>query len=107
MSEESKIQEGEPFADEAKFFTESRLLQRDVEIVLESVTNQNFLGSVLHPVCEFVYTGKFRIFEEKVDFFSQKGNIAEFLLSEGFAKCIDWSIAVVTGGPEKLRAAEK
>lgn len=37
----------------------------------------------------------------------QKGNIAEALLREGFARCVDWSIATVTGGPEKLRAAEK
>ena len=40
-------------------------------------------------------------------FFLQKGNIAESLLKEGFAKCVDWTIATVTGGPEKLRAAER
>jgi len=42
----------EPFAAEAKFFVESRLLQRDVEIVLEGVSNNNLLGTVLHPVSE-------------------------------------------------------
>lgn len=40
----------EPFAAEAKFFTESRLLQRDVQIILESCHNQNILGTILHPV---------------------------------------------------------
>ena len=40
----------EPLAEEAKFFTETRLLQRDVQIVLESVNNNNFVGSVIHPV---------------------------------------------------------
>lgn len=40
---------GDPYADEAKFFVESRLLHRDVEIVLESVNNNNFIGSILHP----------------------------------------------------------
>uniref|UniRef100_A0A8R1HJY3 Staphylococcal nuclease domain-containing protein 1 n=1 Tax=Caenorhabditis japonica TaxID=281687 RepID=A0A8R1HJY3_CAEJA len=75
----------EPFSEEAKFFTESRLLQRDVQIVLESTSNQNFVGSVLHP----------------------KGNIAESLLREGYAKCVDWSIGLCTGGAEKLRAAER
>ena len=40
----------EQFADEAKFFTESRLLQRDVHIILEGVSNANFLGTVQHPV---------------------------------------------------------
>ena len=37
----------------------------------------------------------------------QNGNIAELLLAEGFARCVDWSIALVTGGSEKLRAAER
>jgi len=28
-------------------------------------------------------------------------------LAEGFARCVDWSLATVTGGAEKLRAAER
>lgn len=40
---------GDPYADEARYFVESRLLQRDVEIILESVNNNNFVGSVIHP----------------------------------------------------------
>ncbi|VDK66149.1 unnamed protein product [Onchocerca ochengi] len=75
----------EDYAEEARYFVECRLLQRDVEIILESTSNQNFVGSVIHP----------------------KGNIAELLLKEGFAKCVDWSIALATSGPEVLRAAEK
>lgn len=74
----------DPFAQQAHYFTESRLLQRDVEIILESVNNKNYVGSVLHP----------------------NGNIAEALLKEGFAKCVDWSMSCVTGGPEKYRAAQ-
>lgn len=46
----------EQFADEAKYFTESRLLQRDVKIILEGVSNTNFLGTIQHPVSEAVYT---------------------------------------------------
>lgn len=81
----------EPFAVEAHFFSESRLLQRDVEVILESHSynalnkNTTLVGSVLHPA----------------------GNIAEALLKEGMAKCVDWSIAKVTGGPQKYRDAEK
>lgn len=75
----------EPFAAEAKFFTESRLLQRDVQIILESCQNQNILGTILHP----------------------NGNITELLLKEGFAHCVDWSMAVYTQGSEKLRAGER
>lgn len=35
------------------------------------------------------------------------GNIAEILLSEGFAKCQDWSISNSRSGAEKLYLAEK
>lgn len=65
-----------PYAEEARFFVESRLLQRDVEIVLESNNNLNFVGTILYP----------------------KGNIAEALLREGFAKCVDWSMAFMKSG---------
>ncbi|CAI5440772.1 unnamed protein product [Caenorhabditis angaria] len=75
----------EAFSEEAKFFAESRVLQRDIQIILESVSNQNFVGSVLHP----------------------KGNIAESLVREGYAKCVDWSIGLCSGGSEPLRAAER
>ena len=34
------------------------------------------------------------------------GNIAERLLREGFARCVDWSMAMVSKEKEKLRAAE-
>ncbi|XP_031619564.1 staphylococcal nuclease domain-containing protein 1 [Contarinia nasturtii] len=73
------------YAEEARYFVESRLLQREVQIVLESVNNTNFVGSILFP----------------------KGNIAEALLREGFAKCVDWSMAFMRSGADKLRAAER
>ncbi|KRY53537.1 Nuclease domain-containing protein [Trichinella britovi] len=85
LGEGGMIQDPEPFAEEAKFFTECRLLQNDVEVILEGASNQNFLGTVLH----------------------KHGNIAEALLKEGFAKCVDWSMPLVTSGPEKLREAER
>lgn len=65
-----------PYAEEARYFVEVRLLQREVEIILESVNNNNFVGTILHP----------------------KGNIAEALLREGFARCVDWSIAFMKSG---------
>lgn len=72
-------------AKQAHFYTESRLLQRDVEVTLESISNNQFVGSVIHP----------------------KGNIAEKLLSEGFAKCVDWSMRNIKSDSQKLYAAEK
>ncbi len=50
MGERGTITSKEDFAEEAKYFTESRLLHREVEIILESQSNNNFIGSVLHPV---------------------------------------------------------
>jgi staphylococcal nuclease domain-containing protein 1 len=35
------------------------------------------------------------------------GNIAELLLKEGFAWCVDWSMAMLTNDKDKLRSAEK
>merc|ERR1712223_1129495 len=74
----------EPYGLEAHFFTESRLLQREVKIILESENNNNFVGTILHP----------------------NGNIAEALLREGLAKTVEWSLACVTGGPEAYRKAQ-
>lgn len=50
LGEGGQVAEAEAYAEEARFFTEVRLLQRDVEVILEGVSNQNFVGSVLHPV---------------------------------------------------------
>nr|XP_002128402.1 staphylococcal nuclease domain-containing protein 1 [Ciona intestinalis] len=84
--DDPKKEIADPYAAEAKFFVESRLLQRDVKIILEGVSNQNILlATVLHP----------------------NGNITEILLREGFARCVDWSIASYSQGAEKLRAMEK
>ena len=80
-------QSAEPYAEEARYFVESRLLQREVQVKLETSSNQNVVGSILHP----------------------NGNIAELLLREGYAHCVDWSMGGVSGlgGSQALRAAEK
>ncbi|CAF1488719.1 unnamed protein product [Rotaria sp. Silwood1] len=76
----------EPFSEEAKQFVETRLLQRQVKIILDGVNNQNLLGTLLHP----------------------NGNIALYLLKEGLAKCVDWSLTLLQQGwREKYRTAEK
>lgn len=75
----------EPHAAEAKYFTESRLLNRDVKIILEGTSGNNFLGTVIHPA----------------------GNISQILLASGYAKIVDWSFGVVTQSREEMRAAEK
>ncbi|KAF8622718.1 hypothetical protein AX15_006809 [Amanita polypyramis BW_CC] len=94
----------EPLGEEAKFFTESRLLQRSVRVQILSLpiatatpfqsssgttplTASIFIGTVLHPV----------------------GNIAEFLVAAGLARVVDWHAGMLasSGAMERLRAAEK
>jgi len=76
----------EPFSEEAKYFVETRILQNDVKVVIESfLSNGNFIGSILHP----------------------RGNIAEALLLEGLARVNDQTLMSVTGcSILKLREAE-
>lgn len=69
-------------AVQAKYFAETRLLQREVKIIIQGVNNNSFLGTILHP----------------------NGNISEFLLREGYAKIVDWSLGLVTEGKDKFVA---
>jgi staphylococcal nuclease domain-containing protein 1 len=87
FKQENDEQVAEEFAEEARFYAESRILQRQVNILLESVSGQSLVGSLLHP----------------------RGNIAHLLLQEGLARCVDWSMAVVSavGGAEAMRQAER
>ncbi|KAG9014511.1 hypothetical protein FRB93_013636 [Tulasnella sp. JGI-2019a] len=95
----------EPFGEEAKFFVETRLLQRHVSVTLLSLpapaatpfsslasngpaaASTFFIGTVMHPV----------------------GNIAEHLVAAGLARVVDWHAGMLAqhGGMEKLRAAER
>ncbi|PCH43541.1 hypothetical protein WOLCODRAFT_164527 [Wolfiporia cocos MD-104 SS10] len=95
----------EPWGEEAKFFTETRLLQRMVRVQLLSMPAPSatpfqvganatapasatiFIGNVLHPA----------------------GNIAEFLVSAGLATVVGWHQGMLagTGIFERLRTAEK
>ncbi|KAI0311712.1 hypothetical protein OF83DRAFT_1149705 [Amylostereum chailletii] len=105
-SARASSKQGEPseqWGEEAKFFSESRLLQRAVKVQLLSLPTASaspfqanasgpapasiFIGNVLHPA----------------------GNIAEFLVAGGLARVVDWHAGMLAnfGGMERLRAAEK
>jgi staphylococcal nuclease domain-containing protein 1 len=95
----------EPWGEEAKFFTESRLLQRPVRVQILSLPTSTatpfqtsatgsapppasiFIGTVLHPA----------------------GNVAEHLVAAGLARVVDWHAGMLAsgGGMERLRAAVK
>ncbi|KAJ2928320.1 hypothetical protein H1R20_g8782, partial [Candolleomyces eurysporus] len=94
----------EAWSEEARFFTESRLLQRPVKVQILSLPNAAptpfqstanaapasasiFIGTVLHPA----------------------GNVAEHLVANGLARVVDWHAGMLSasGGMERLRSAEK
>ncbi|KNC55364.1 uncharacterized protein AMSG_11020 [Thecamonas trahens ATCC 50062] len=81
---ESGEMKADPFAAEAQFFVEARMLNRQLQVVLEVPDERgNFFGTVLHP----------------------RGNIAVALLKEGLGKYVDWSAAHVDYAGD-LRAAQ-
>ncbi|KAJ6587021.1 hypothetical protein DFH09DRAFT_1430137 [Mycena vulgaris] len=107
-SARASSKQGEPsetWGEEAKFFTESRLLQRPVRVQILSLPTSSatpfqsgasgsaappasiFIGTVLHPA----------------------GNVAEHLVAAGLARVVDWHAGMLasSGGMERLRAAEK
>ena len=68
---EAGVEVAEPYALEAKFFVESRLLNRDVQLMLEGVDKHaNLFGTLIHPA----------------------GIISIELVKQGFARTMDWSL---------------
>ena len=83
---DGSTQPAEPYGNEAQAFVEERLLQRGVQVRLLGVSPNNLLvGEVRHPV----------------------GNIAEFLLKEGLARCVDHHSTWLGAEMGKLRQAER
>ncbi|XP_050376067.1 ribonuclease TUDOR 1 [Argentina anserina] len=80
----------DPFALEAKYFTEIRVLNRDVRIVLEGVDKfSNLIGSVYYP-----------------DGDSAK-DLAMELVESGYAKYVEWSANMMEEEPKRqLKTAE-
>jgi len=79
-------EEAEPFSREARFFVESRLLHRDVQVTLDKLDkNGAVVGTVLHP----------------------QGSMALELVKVGLARVIDWSCAYTGELAPQLRAAER
>ena len=77
----------EPLGEEAQQFVEERLLQRKVHVSLLGVSPQGqLIATVLHPI---------------------KGNIAQYLLEEGLARCLDSHSILLGPNMASLRHAEK
>ena len=81
----------EPYSEEARFFTETRILQKDVKVRVEQVSTGGKSASATPFLVGSVICNK--------------NNIAEHLLREGYARCLDRTLAIAIT-PDKLRAAE-
>lgn len=80
----------EPFAREARWFSEQRALSREVRIVLDGVDKYNNLfGSVMYPEAD------------------KPASLAEGLVQAGLAKCVEWSLQMMTVGAMRLREMER
>jgi staphylococcal nuclease domain-containing protein 1 len=81
-----QTQPAEEYANEAKSFVESRLLQRLIKVKFVGASPQGqLIATILHP----------------------RGNIAEFLLQDGLARCNDFHSTLLGNDMAALRAAEK
>ena len=81
----SGTQNPEPLAEDAKVYVEKRVLHREVQIVIEGMSNNLVMGSVFHPT---------------------KGNIAPYMLEDGVARIVDWSLQSVTSPKDQYESAE-
>lgn len=95
-SSASQQDTSEPYGDEARQFTETRLLQRNIQVQLISLpptpisstasAPSFFIGHILHPA----------------------GNIAQLLVASGLARCVDQHAAYLgAAGMAAFRNAEK
>ncbi|MCO5565316.1 hypothetical protein L7F22_018989 [Adiantum nelumboides] len=95
----------EPFAEEARFFVESRLLQRNVRVTLlslpPSAAPTPFSVSGNAPAPQSTFSSSILIGQ----MMHPVGDIAQFLLASGLAKCVDWHAGMVA--MDKYRLAEK
>lgn len=81
-----QTQPAEEYGNEARSFVEQRLLQRQVKVKIVGASPQGQLvATILHP----------------------RGNIAEFLLQDGLARCNDFHSTMLGADMAALRAAEK
>lgn len=81
-----QTQPAEEYGNEARAYVESRLLQRLVKVKIVGASPQGQLvATIIHP----------------------RGNIAEFLLQDGLARCNDFHSTLLGNDMAALRAAEK
>jgi staphylococcal nuclease domain-containing protein 1 len=90
----------EPFAREARWFTEQRLLNREVRLVLEGVDKHgNLFASAYPPAAAAAPAAPSPA--------PASSSVAEGLVAAGLARTAEWSLAMMTTGAQRLREAER
>ncbi|GAA6062972.1 hypothetical protein JCM10212_005731 [Sporobolomyces blumeae] len=107
--------QGEEFGDEARFFVESRVLQRLVKVTLLSLPTPNFAPASLANASNGTSTpptppSNPTLFLGTLD--HPAGNIAALVVSVGLAKIVDWHAGFLSQSPtpkmmQELRRAEQ
>jgi staphylococcal nuclease domain-containing protein 1 len=94
----------EPFAREARWFTEQRALNREVKLVLEGVDKHgNLFASVFPPAAPAAPAAAAAPAAPA----APSSSIAEGLVAAGLARTAEWSLAMMTTGAQRLREAER
>ncbi|SCZ88438.1 BZ3500_MvSof-1268-A1-R1_Chr2-1g04411 [Microbotryum saponariae] len=103
-SAESSAPTGEEFGDEARFFVETRLLQRMITITLLSLPTPavapsafNSLGPAATPAPATMFIGTVA---------HPAGNIAALLIATGLARIVDWHAGFLSQSPTPGMMAE-
>ncbi|GLC57824.1 hypothetical protein PLESTB_001270800 [Pleodorina starrii] len=105
----------EPYSREAKAFTEARVLNRDVKLVLEGVDKYgNLFGTVLYtppavlPGAPAAAPAAAAPAAAAPAAGGEQEHLAEQLLKNGLAKCVEWSLGLMPiTAAYKLRDVEK
>ncbi|GFH12962.1 ribonuclease [Haematococcus lacustris] len=106
----------EPFAREAKQLTEARALNREVRLVLEGVDKYENLFATVYvpPMPTPAGTANGASAGPEGSHVNgsngaahSQDSLAELLVKVGYAKCVEWSLGLMTSGSNRLRDLEK
>ncbi|KAL6757416.1 hypothetical protein V8C86DRAFT_2625605 [Haematococcus lacustris] len=106
----------EPFAREAKQLTEARALNREVRLVLEGVDKYENLFATVYvpPMPTPAGTANGASAGPEGNHVNgsngaahSQDSLAELLVKVGYAKCVEWSLGLMTSGSNRLRDLEK
>ncbi|KAL8292267.1 hypothetical protein RQP46_001733 [Phenoliferia psychrophenolica] len=95
---------GEEFGDDARYFVESRLLQRQIKVTLLSLPTPTVAPSAFGSTASTTPASSPTMFLGTIA--HPAGNIAALLLQTGLAKVVDWHAGFLSQSPTPTMMAE-